>query len=87
MKLNLYALILLWFADSVAGSLAAQPATYTNSIGMQFVFIKPGGFVLGKFQPPYPKPGNESSKEYTEQEYKFADRQHFTKQTACTTWF
>jgi formylglycine-generating enzyme required for sulfatase activity len=73
MKLNLYSLFIFCFAVSKAGSLAAQPATYTNSVGMQFVFIKPGNFVLGKFRPPYPKPGNESSKGYTEQEYKLAE--------------
>jgi formylglycine-generating enzyme len=28
----------------------------TNSIGMEFVLIKPGKMVVGKFQPPYPVP-------------------------------
>lgn len=34
----------------------AQPTTFTNAIGMEFVFIKPGSMVVGRFQPPYPKP-------------------------------
>ena len=34
---------------------APEPA-YRNSIGMEFVLIKPGKFTLGKFQPTYAKP-------------------------------
>jgi formylglycine-generating enzyme required for sulfatase activity len=34
----------------------AQDSTLTNSIGMELVLIKPGSFVMGKFQPPYPVP-------------------------------
>jgi len=30
---------------------AAQSSTYTNTFGMQFVLIKPGSMVVGKFQP------------------------------------
>ncbi|TPE44535.1 formylglycine-generating enzyme family protein [Pontibacter mangrovi] len=42
----------------------AQEATFTNSIGMEFVLIKPGKMVVGKFQPtvsPYvgPQPGQD----------------------------
>jgi sulfatase modifying factor 1 len=35
--------------------------TYTNSIGMAFVLIKPGTVVIGRFQPPYPKPVDPSA--------------------------
>lgn len=73
MKPYIYALFMLCLNVSIAGSLAAQPETYTSSIGMQFVFIKPGAFISGKFQTPYPKPGKGSSKEYTEQEFKLAE--------------
>jgi formylglycine-generating enzyme len=34
-----------------SGSLAAQDSVYTNSIGMQFILIKPGHMTVGKFQP------------------------------------
>jgi len=30
---------------------AAQPPAYTNTFGMQFVLIKPGSMIVGKFQP------------------------------------
>ena len=42
----------------VAGgtALAAQEPVVTSTIGMEFVLIKPGSMVVGKFQPPYPKP-------------------------------
>ena len=47
-------------ASVVAGAIGlfAQEPTYTNSIGMEFVLIKPGTMVVGKFQPPYAKPGD-----------------------------
>jgi formylglycine-generating enzyme len=34
----------------------AQPTSYTNALGMEFVLIRPGTMVVGKFQPPYPLP-------------------------------
>ena len=37
-------------------SLSAQRAEFTNDVGMQFVLIKPGSFVVGKFQPTVGKP-------------------------------
>lgn len=43
--------------------LSAQDSIMTNSIGMQFVWISPGQFVMGKFQPPYPKPPVDSHHE------------------------
>lgn len=39
-----------------ATSVSAQEPTYANRIGMEFVLIKPGSMVVGKFQPTYPKP-------------------------------
>ena len=46
-----------------ATRLFAQEATYTNSIGMEFILIQPGSLVVGRFQPPYPKqtPANVSA--------------------------
>ncbi len=52
-----FPLSFLWFTCLSTG-LFAQDTTYTNSIGMEFVLIQPGSFVLGKFQPPYPQPSN-----------------------------
>ena len=37
----------------IAYKLAAQQPTYTNGIGMEFVLIKPGTMVVGKFQPTF----------------------------------
>ncbi|MEO5998346.1 MAG: formylglycine-generating enzyme family protein [Chitinophagaceae bacterium] len=46
----------------LSGSLVvAQPSAYTNPLGMEFVLIKPGSFVLGRFQPTYPKPNEDTS--------------------------
>src|SRR5688572_7389818 len=60
--------------------LYAQDSLFTNSIGMEFVLIKPGSFVMGRFQPPYPKPSeanknNEGSGErgYSAAEFKLAE--------------
>lgn len=39
-----------------SASALAQDSVYTNPLGMEFVLIRPGSFVLGKFQPTYPKP-------------------------------
>ena len=42
---------------TVAGvALAAQPPSYTNSLGMEFVLVQPGTFTVGRFQPAYAKP-------------------------------
>jgi formylglycine-generating enzyme len=40
---------------SSAGCLIAQEA-FKNTIGMEFILIKPGKFTVGKFHPPYPVP-------------------------------
>lgn len=37
---------------------AAQAPTSTNSVGMELVLIQPGEMVVGKFEPPYPKPAD-----------------------------
>lgn len=44
--------LLVLFATLAYG----QEPTYTNKIGMEFVLIRPGSMVVGRFQPPYPKP-------------------------------
>jgi len=50
-----------------AASLTAQAPTYTNSIGMEFVLIPAGDFLMGKFQPTCPE---ESPKlEWTKEDY------------------
>jgi len=41
---------------AAAAGLAAQQPTYTNSIGMEFVLIKPGRMTVGVFHPTYMKP-------------------------------
>lgn len=41
----------------------SQGEQYTNSIGMEFVLIKPGRMVVGKFEPPYPVPDDTVKKE------------------------
>lgn len=73
-------LLLLVLSLSFSGM--AQKAEMTNSIGMKFVLIKPGSFILGKFQPPYPTP-KETAKagtqqgpdtEYTPAQYKLAQQ-------------
>src|SRR5688500_6356456 len=69
--------IALGFIFCLARSFA-QDSLYTNSIGMEFVLIKPGNFIVGRFQPPYPKPsdkkeGNPSERGYNAEEYFLAD--------------
>ncbi len=41
--------------------LQAQDSIYRNSIGMELVLIQPGAFVVGKFNPPYPKPADNNN--------------------------
>jgi len=38
----------------VVGPCVSQPSVFTNSLGIEFVLIKPGTMVVGKFAPPYP---------------------------------
>jgi formylglycine-generating enzyme len=37
-------------------NLRAQQTTFMNTIGMEFILVRPGKMVVGKFQPPYPVP-------------------------------
>src|SRR5438309_4276253 len=48
-----------------ASLLHAQDSTFTNSIGMEFIRIPSGSFIMGRFQPPYPKPPNDTVKTST----------------------
>lgn len=57
----------------------AQPTTFTNAIGMEFVFIKPGSMVVGRFQPPYPKPPDAATQKtdgfsWTSNDYQLAEK-------------
>jgi formylglycine-generating enzyme required for sulfatase activity len=47
-------IVLLFVAAGVAA--LAQEPTYKNSIGMEFVLIRPGKFTAGRFQPAYATP-------------------------------
>src|SRR5881275_2515896 len=66
-----------------ASLLHAQDSTFTNSIGMEFKRIEPGSFIMGRFQPPYPKPPGDTVKAgahpggergYNAEEYKLAEQ-------------
>src|SRR5690349_4317029 len=37
---------------------SAAQETITNTIGMDFILIKPGSMIVGEFQPPYPVPAD-----------------------------
>jgi formylglycine-generating enzyme len=50
-----FAILTSLFVITVSKYLLAQGAL-TNSIGMEFVLIKPGSMIVGEFQPPYPVP-------------------------------
>jgi formylglycine-generating enzyme len=69
--------LFLSIALLVSFTASAQDSTYTNSVGMEFVLIKPGNFVVGRFQPPYPKPSDHTNsseeREYSAEEYKRAE--------------
>jgi len=62
--------------------ICAQEKSYKNSIGMEFVLIKPGKFILGRFQPPFPKPVATSDSDrqhhqgvaYSDREYELAGK-------------
>ena len=65
------------FLVFISGSLVvAQSSAYTNPLGMEFVLVKPGSFVLGRFQPTYPKPADHKDSDegtYSPEEYKRAE--------------
>src|SRR3954471_1413491 len=67
----------------LASLLHAQDSTFTNSIGMEFKRIQPGSFIMGRFQPPYPKPPSDAVKAsatpgtergYNAEEYRLAEQ-------------
>src|SRR3954447_22072825 len=81
MKLKPYRIIATCLLLLSASLLHAQDSTFTNSIGMEFIWIHPGSFIMGRFQPPYPKPPNDTVKisttpaaerGYNAEEYKLA---------------
>lgn len=43
-------------AVALAPLASAQDKSLTNSVGMEFVLVQPGTFVVGRFEPPYPRP-------------------------------
>ena len=58
-------------------NVAAQDTLYTNLLGMQFVRIQPGSFVVGMFHPPFPRPElfkGKSENEYSKKEYRKAEQ-------------
>jgi formylglycine-generating enzyme required for sulfatase activity len=74
LKIVLFFCLLVFMAQQIN----AQDSMYTNSIGMKLVLIKPGSFVVGKFQPPYPKPPvtknrDDEERGYNSAEYKLAE--------------
>ncbi|WP_245564897.1 formylglycine-generating enzyme family protein [Spirosoma panaciterrae] len=68
------------FLIGLTAHLMAQPTTFTNSVGMEFVRIQPGSMVVGRFQPPYPKAplSDEAAKkngvQWTQAEYQLAEK-------------
>ncbi|WP_240773426.1 formylglycine-generating enzyme family protein [Pontibacter sp. SGAir0037] len=49
-------LLLLFFCLACGSGLYAQEATYTNSLGIEFILIRPGSMVVGRYQPTVGKP-------------------------------
>ena len=68
-------IIVFVFSVLIGYNAYSQDSTFTNSIGMEFVLIKPGKFVIGKFQPSYPKPKGDkpSGNGYNTNDYKTAE--------------
>src|SRR3954454_12271192 len=82
MKLKLKRIFAACLLLLSASLLHAQDPTFTNSIGMEFKLIEPGSFIMGRFQPPYPKPPGDTVKAgaqsggergYNAEEYKLAE--------------
>jgi sulfatase modifying factor 1 len=42
----------------LSGEVTIAQKKLTNCVGMDFVLIEPGTFVVGEFKPPYPVPGD-----------------------------
>ena len=60
--------------------LHAQDSTFTNSIGIEFIRIQQGSFIMGKFEPTYPQPPSGttttgSAKGYNAEAYELAEQQ------------
>ena len=51
--------VYVWALVLTAGTVGVygQTAGTTNTVGIEFVLIRPGKFTVGRFQPPYPRPG------------------------------
>jgi len=62
MKLKPKSIITACFLLLLSSLLHAQDSTFTNNIGMEFKLVKPGSFIMGRFQPPYPKPPSDTAK-------------------------
>ncbi|MDB5014445.1 MAG: hypothetical protein JWQ25_2647 [Daejeonella sp.] len=69
-------LLSVFFMKSATCLFAQEPATITNSIGMEFVLIKPGSMIVGKFKPAVRKPTNVTAGEKVlpDSAYKLADK-------------
>ena len=65
MKFTLLILILISLSSS-------GQQTIKNKTGIEFILIKPGSFTYGKFDPPYPKIGE--NKNFTSKDYNCAEK-------------
>lgn len=79
MKLAIVYIITVCLIVSSGTHVLAQDSAYANPLGMEFVLIKPGSFVSGKFQPTYPKPvetanGGKTSGLYSVREFALAEK-------------
>src|SRR5215218_6276193 len=54
MNRTIFKLVLPFLGLLAAIQTVAQDTAITNTIGMELLLIKPGSFVMGKFEPPYP---------------------------------
>jgi formylglycine-generating enzyme len=52
------AAVLAWVLSGLV--LHGQTPAMTNSVGMEFVLVRPGTMVVGRFEPPYPRPPDPS---------------------------
>ena len=50
LKINL-GIVFIIYSLSITGSLQAQPPTFTSPQGIEFILIKPGKMLVGKFEP------------------------------------
>src|SRR5688572_8976394 len=52
---------------------ASSQESITNKTGIEFILIKPGSFIYGKFEPPYPKPVS-GKKSYSSRDFRCAEK-------------